>query len=179
MSPYLFALVMEIFSGSMMKVTANTTFGFHWRCKKTRLSHLCFADDFLIFFKCNIGSVSLINGCLNHFGSLSGLVPNLGKSQIFFCGLNDAIREQIFSTLGFPVRELPIQYLGVPIISTRLRSIDCNRFFVTELWQVRRVGITNFFLMPRSATTGTINSICYPILLVINICASKRHCSTN
>ncbi|KAB1224239.1 hypothetical protein CJ030_MR2G005728 [Morella rubra] len=52
-----------------------------------------------------------------------------------------------------------MQYLGVPISSTRLRSIDCNRFFVTELWQVRRVGITNFFLMPWSATTDTVQRI--------------------
>lgn len=78
MSPYLFALVMEIFSGSMMKVATNPAFGFHWRCKKTRLSYLCFVD-LLIFSKDNIGSVSSINDWHNHFGAMFGLVLKSGE----------------------------------------------------------------------------------------------------
>lgn len=40
LSPYLFALVMEVFSRLMDKATRDPESDFHWRCKRIRLSHL-------------------------------------------------------------------------------------------------------------------------------------------
>lgn len=85
-----------------------------------RLSHLCFAADLLIFSKGDVGLVYVIEQCISKFGKISGLVPNSGKSQVFLCGVSNRVKDQIFSILEFPVGELPIRYLGVPLISSRL-----------------------------------------------------------
>ena len=37
-----------------------------------------------------------------------------------------AEREQIISILGFRERELLMKYLGVPLISSRLKTVDCK-----------------------------------------------------
>ena len=50
MSSYLFVLVMEAFSRLLHKrVGEDQDFLFHWRCSKTKLTHLCFADDLMLF----------------------------------------------------------------------------------------------------------------------------------
>lgn len=55
-SPDLFSLVMGAFSGLMQNMVQNRQFKYHWRCRKEQISHLCFADDLLIFSK---GDLSL------------------------------------------------------------------------------------------------------------------------
>ncbi|KAJ6907746.1 hypothetical protein NC651_018243 [Populus alba x Populus x berolinensis] len=95
LSPYLFVLCMEILSGLFCSMSANQNFKFHWRCKKDRISHPCFADDLMIFSKGDVHSVR-------------------------------AEREQIISILGFREGELPMKYLGVPLISSRLKVVNCK-----------------------------------------------------
>lgn len=45
LSPYLFVLVMEAFSGLMNDMIQQGHFKYHWRCQKLKISHLFFADD--------------------------------------------------------------------------------------------------------------------------------------
>jgi hypothetical protein len=50
-SPYLFVLAMEILSRLLEDMAvANPRFSFHPRCSSLKLTHLCFADNLLIFF---------------------------------------------------------------------------------------------------------------------------------
>ena len=54
MSSYLFVLVMEVLSMILRnKVEQSASLGqpfqYHWRCHKTRTTHLCFADDLMLF----------------------------------------------------------------------------------------------------------------------------------
>lgn len=49
--------------------------------------------------------------------------PNPDKSNIFSCGVNEAIPVGI---LCFNEGSLPIRYLGVPFISSRLKKSDCK-----------------------------------------------------
>ena len=51
LSPYLFVIAMEVFSKIMVDYTGgNSSFKFHPKCASLKLTHLCFADDLLIFF---------------------------------------------------------------------------------------------------------------------------------
>ena len=51
LSPYLFVLAINVLS-KMLDAAANyEVFKFHPKCKKVQLTHLCFADDLLIFAK--------------------------------------------------------------------------------------------------------------------------------
>jgi hypothetical protein len=84
MSPYLFVLAMEVLSGLLGIMASDRDFRYHWRCDKEKITHLCFADDLLVFCRADAKSVCLVKGCLDQFRYLSGLVPNPGKSD-FFC----------------------------------------------------------------------------------------------
>ncbi|KAL3582919.1 hypothetical protein D5086_017251 [Populus alba] len=59
-------------------------------------------------------------------GCTQGLYPNPNKSDIFLSGPLGAEREQIINILGFREGELPMKYLGVPLISSRLKAINCK-----------------------------------------------------
>jgi len=117
LSPYLFVLCMEILSGPFCKMSANQEFKFHWRCKKDKNSHLCFADDLMIFSKGNVNSIRMIRTVLKKFRDLSGLYPNPNKSDIFLSGALNVEREQIIRILGFREGELPMKYLAVSLLS--------------------------------------------------------------
>ena len=56
LSPYLFVLAMEVFSRIMAECTSKSGFKFHPNCLKMKLTHLCFANDLLIFSKANVSS---------------------------------------------------------------------------------------------------------------------------
>ena len=49
-SPYLFTLVMEVLNLMLKKnIAVSAQFKYHFGCKKLRITHLCFADDLLVF----------------------------------------------------------------------------------------------------------------------------------
>lgn len=90
LSPYLFVLAMEVFSRIMENGTrAGSGFKYHHRCSKLNLTHLCFADDLLIFSEANLVSTSIIKQVLEDFEQLSGLKANLSKSSLFCSGVSD------------------------------------------------------------------------------------------
>jgi len=124
-SPYIFTLVMEAFTGLLDIQTSRPEFGFFWRCKSTKLSHLFFADDVLLFSEATLASVGLLKSGIDSFSSWSGLVPNLNKSEVFLSGGSSGLRNDILNMLGFQVGSLPFRYLGVPVISARLGKADC------------------------------------------------------
>jgi len=74
-------------------MSAIQNFKFHWRCKKDNISHLCFADDVMIFSKADVNSIRMIRTVLTEFQDLSSLYPNPNKSDIFLSGALNAERE--------------------------------------------------------------------------------------
>ncbi|KAF7140102.1 hypothetical protein RHSIM_Rhsim06G0090100 [Rhododendron simsii] len=68
---------------------------------KGRLINLCFADDLMIVCKGELSSIKLIKEALAKFEALSGLPPSIGKSSIFFSGVNVGVKETILQELGF------------------------------------------------------------------------------
>ncbi|GKF22641.1 RNA-directed DNA polymerase, eukaryota, reverse transcriptase zinc-binding domain protein, partial [Tanacetum coccineum] len=83
MSPYIFTLVMEVFSLILMQhIEEDKKFKYHWGCKGLKISHLCFADDLLVLCYGNLHYVKVIKKALETFSSVSGLNPNIGKSTV-------------------------------------------------------------------------------------------------
>ena len=83
-SPYLFVLAMEVFSRIMAKHTSiHLGFRFHPKCESLRLTHLCFANDLLVFSKASLSSISIIKVALFEFENLSGLKVNPSESSFF------------------------------------------------------------------------------------------------
>lgn len=83
-SPYLFVLCMEYLSRCLMELNQNKYFQFHPRCRKVGLTHLCFADDLLLFTKGNSKSIQQVQKILDRFAAVSGLKANPSKSCIYF-----------------------------------------------------------------------------------------------
>ncbi|KAL0423920.1 UNVERIFIED_CONTAM: Retrovirus-related Pol polyprotein from type-1 retrotransposable element R2 [Sesamum radiatum] len=124
MSPYLFVLVMEIWSSLLRYRVKNAAqFQYHWKCKDVGLINLCFADDALLFCKAHIPSIRVLTDSLNEFAALSGLTVNPAKSQIILSRAVQQERQQIIDSFGFQEGMLPVKYLGVPLTSSRLN--DC------------------------------------------------------
>ncbi|KAL0350051.1 UNVERIFIED_CONTAM: Retrovirus-related Pol polyprotein from type-2 retrotransposable element R2DM [Sesamum radiatum] len=127
MSPYLFVLVMETWNSLLRyKVLNNHLFQFHWKCSEQRILSLCFADDVLLFCRADIDSIQVIKDILSEFAALSGLKVNPQKSQIILSKAVQQDKQQMIDVLGFQEGFLPVRYLGVPLISSRLKIADCK-----------------------------------------------------
>ncbi|XP_062096230.1 uncharacterized protein LOC133802014 [Humulus lupulus] len=83
MSPLLFVIGLEYLSRILVKVAQQTDFKFHPRCESLKLTHLCLADDLLLFSK---GDFKAIHLMLRGF-IFSGLQANKWKFAIYGAGL--------------------------------------------------------------------------------------------
>ncbi|GJW00158.1 RNA-directed DNA polymerase, eukaryota, reverse transcriptase zinc-binding domain protein [Tanacetum coccineum] len=127
MSPYLFTLVMEILNLLMLrKVESNRSFQYHFGCNQLKITHICSADDLLMLCHGDVDSVRIIKEFIEEFRDVSGLLPNYNKSTIIFGSVNDEDRQRILDICPFKVESLPVKYLGVPLITKRLRVKDCK-----------------------------------------------------
>lgn len=88
-------------------------FGFHPKCHNLRITHLTYADDFLVFSKGDVQSVSLIMNCLNEFGYMAGLRVKQLKSNIYMAEVDDYTRYSILNVTGFSCGYLPFRCLGI------------------------------------------------------------------
>ncbi|KAJ0909470.1 putative RNA-directed DNA polymerase [Helianthus annuus] len=128
MSPYLFTLVMEVLTLVLQKqVCISNDFRFHSKCEKQRIVNLCFADDLFLFARGDNRSAKIIMEALNMFKNMSGLVPSMAKSTVFFCNVSDEVKQRILAIMPFEEGSLPVRYLGVPLISSRLHYKDCKQ----------------------------------------------------
>ncbi|XP_022014976.1 uncharacterized protein LOC110914495 [Helianthus annuus] len=127
MSPYLFTMVMEVLTMILNKnAQLDPSFRFHNKCEKQMIINMCFADDLILFARGDVGSVKLIMRSLKQFEECSGLVPSNAKSTIFFCNVPDSTKTRIAEVVPFEEGKLPIKYLGVPLIASRLLRNDCK-----------------------------------------------------
>ncbi|KAA0062333.1 putative reverse transcriptase [Cucumis melo var. makuwa] len=123
LSPFLFVMMMEVLSCMLNKIPQS--FLFHHRCENVKLNHLTFADDLMIFCAADESSLRFIRECLQKFGELSGLFVNLTKNSMFVAGVNSEVASHLAASMGFVLGNLPVRYLGLPLLSGRLRSSDC------------------------------------------------------
>ncbi|PWA82932.1 reverse transcriptase domain, Reverse transcriptase zinc-binding domain protein [Artemisia annua] len=127
MSPYIFTLVMEVFTLIMHKqIQDDNKFRYHWGCKQMKISHLCFADDLLVLCHGDLKSMMVVKKAMNVFSAMSGLNPNIGKSTVFFGNVKENVKQSILAILPFKVGSLPVSYLGVPLITKQIGYLDCK-----------------------------------------------------
>lgn len=88
LSPYLFVMAMNCLSILLNKGASEGSFGYHYYFKESKLTHLCFADDLLIFCDGSLQSVKSVLEILNQFALVSGLTVNISKTCFFSCGLS-------------------------------------------------------------------------------------------
>ncbi|KAL0293246.1 UNVERIFIED_CONTAM: hypothetical protein Scaly_3144900 [Sesamum calycinum] len=111
-------------------IDQNEGFSFHWRCKEIGLFQLCFADDLLLFCKADVASVRIFRHGLDEFAKLSGLHANPEKSQLILSRSAQPMREHLLAALQFQEGHLPLRYLGLPLLASRLSIQIANPFFL-------------------------------------------------
>ena len=92
MSPYIFVIAMNVLSNLLNVAIAQGVFRYHLKCKQINLTHICFADDLLIFTKGDLDSMMGIQNVLKVFYTYSRLQLNCEKSEFFSTGIQ---REQL------------------------------------------------------------------------------------
>ncbi|KAL0378338.1 UNVERIFIED_CONTAM: hypothetical protein Sradi_3139300 [Sesamum radiatum] len=127
MSPFLFVLSMEVLQLLLAQLVEQSKhFQFHWQCKKVNLISLCFADDILLFSRADERSITLFRDGLSSFADWSGLRTNITKNQFILSKSELDARSRLLSILDFQEGCLPVRYLGLPMISSRLTATDCK-----------------------------------------------------
>ena len=117
---------MEVFSLMLERqIRSDGSFQYHFGCKDTKLSHVCFADDLLVMCHGDAKSVKIIKCALDAFSQCFGLVYNMDKSTMYFGCLNQE-EKAILQILPFTVGKLPVKYLGVSLITKRLSVKECG-----------------------------------------------------
>ncbi|GKC05344.1 RNA-directed DNA polymerase, eukaryota, reverse transcriptase zinc-binding domain protein [Tanacetum coccineum] len=131
-SPYLFTLVMKILNLIMIRnIEDKGNFKYHVGCKELKITHLCFADDLMVFCHGDVHSISIVKQSLDEFRSLSGFLPNLKKSTAFFGSIRDKDKIDLLKIIPFSTGVLPMKYLGVPLLA-------------------RYIGVNDFYLIPKT-----------------------------
>lgn len=125
LSPYLFVLAMEGLHGIMQRTVQRPQYKYHWRCAKNNITHVCFEDDLLVFCHANRETVRVVREALDEFTEHSGLTINHSKSALYLTGIEDREKEDIERDCGMQLSTLPVKYLGVPLITSRLTHMDC------------------------------------------------------
>ncbi|KAL2224372.1 UNVERIFIED_CONTAM: hypothetical protein Sindi_2957000 [Sesamum indicum] len=127
LSPYLFVLVMEVLHlGLLQLIEQDSQFSFHWKCEPTKVFQLGFADDLLLFCRADLNSLGTLKRGLDRFAEWSGLRLNVQKSHVIISRSAQAWKDQILTIMGFQEGQLPMRYLGLPLLSSRLSISDCQ-----------------------------------------------------
>ncbi|KAL9691865.1 hypothetical protein QQ045_012292 [Rhodiola kirilowii] len=110
MSPYLFTLVMEVLSRVMDSLKSSGSLP---------------------------KSLGKIKEALSSFEMWSGLKISEDKSAIFFGGCSASEEIQPASLAGFQKGQLPVSYLGVPLLGKRLSGADFGQIIDKMLYKIK------------------------------------------
>ncbi|XP_074298494.1 uncharacterized protein LOC141629377 [Silene latifolia] len=80
----------------------------------------------LIFAFCNVHSIMLMMRAFSSFSKAYGLSKNSSKSEVYYNGVAQTIKDDIKQVTWFTEGSMPFRYLGVPVQATRLIKIEYN-----------------------------------------------------
>ena len=120
LSPYLFVICINVLSQMLDKAAEKKLFGYHPRCKNILLTHLCFADDLMIFTDGTKRSIEGFLKIFEDFATMSGLRISLEKSTLYIAGANQNHQEEIMNSFPFASGQLHVRYLGLPLLTKRM-----------------------------------------------------------
>lgn len=162
LSPYLFIICMNVLSKLLDKAAAERRIGYHPKCKQIRLTHLCFADDLMVFVDGQKKSVEGILQIFNEFATLSGLKISVEKSTLYMAGISEINQHAILERFPFAQGHLPVRYLGLPLLTKHMMVGDYTPLlerirtrFTT--WTSRHLSYAGRLQLLGSVISGIIN----------------------
>ena len=166
LSPFLFVLVMEVFSRMLGAfISRGLISGFTVGLSETNqvnVSHLLFTDDTLVFCGASDSQIRNVGALLVCFEAVAGLKVNLSKSALVPVGLWGEV-EQLAEVLGCGIGDLPLKYLGLPLgVSFKLKAMWAD----LEDLMVRRLAPWKWLYLSKGAMVTLLKAL-YQIYLLI------------
>ena len=124
LSPYLFVVCMNVLSRMLDKAAVSGKIGYHPRCQSIELTHLCFADDLMVFADGTRESIEEILKVFDEFDRMTGLKISLEKSTLFLAGVSTQSQEEILRHFPFSSGKLLVRYLGLPLLTKNMTVLD-------------------------------------------------------
>lgn len=161
LSPYLFVLAMEVFSRLLLSRFESGYISYHPKASALDISHLMFADDVMVFFDGSSSSLQGIYEVLDDYAGWSGLTMKREKTLLFHAGLSPRAEYEI-AHYGFPSGTLPVRYLGLPLMSRKLRINEYSPLLekITNKfrgWATKSLSFAGRTQLLKSVIYGTIN----------------------
>ncbi|XP_057779620.1 uncharacterized protein LOC130998207 [Salvia miltiorrhiza] len=121
---FLFLMCAEALSGLLRQAeTRGLVHGARLCRTAPRVSHLLFADDFIIFGRANQQEINVVKEVLREYEEVSGQKVNLDKSTISFSGgVATAKQEALAIQMGVGLTGCRSNYLGIPSIVGRSKT---------------------------------------------------------
>ncbi|PKU80635.1 Putative ribonuclease H protein [Dendrobium catenatum] len=178
LSPSLFIISMEYFSRSINALFENYPSMYYISKKGLPISHLSFADDFIIFVNGSYNYVKRFKNFLDLFSLESGLSFNTSKCAFFTSQwITITNINRIIAYTRFEHNSLPFKYLGAPIF----RGLKKSHLFdeIIKKIQGKISSWEYYFLSYGGRLTilkSTLNSMAFHLLQVIkpNISTVRR-----
>lgn len=156
LSPYLFVICMNVLSKMLDDAAAKGLVGYHPKCKNISLTHLCFADDLMVFVEGTKRSVEGILEVFEEFDKMSGLKISLEKSTLFMAGFTAQKQEEILNHFPFEAGKLAVRYLGLPLLTKCMTVTD----FLPLVEKIRkRIGSWTWRFLSYAGRVQLINSV--------------------
>ncbi|XP_056841874.1 uncharacterized protein LOC130495007 [Raphanus sativus] len=170
LSPYLFVIAMNYLSLMLDKEARSGYLSYHHQCHKTRLTHLSFADDLLIFIDGSLESVQRVLQILHEFEKRSGLAVSLQKSSFFASGVSEQELQAIQVSTGMPCGSLPMRYLGVPLCTKKLNLENCQPLLQQikqrlSSWSAKALSFAGRLLLIKTVIAGVSTFWCSTFIL--------------
>ncbi|KAL9840234.1 putative RNA-directed DNA polymerase [Arabidopsis thaliana] len=115
---------MNVLSHMIDEAAVHRNIGYHPKCEKIGLTHLCFADDLMVFVDGHQWSIEGVINVFKEFAGRSGLQISLEKSTIYLAGVSASDRVQTLSSFPFANGQLPVRYLGLPLLTKQMTTAD-------------------------------------------------------
>lgn len=90
---------------------------------------ISFANEILLFWKADPTTAQILKAGINAFSELSGMHVNPSKSHVILSKSVEGVRDVLPNLLGFVKGRLPVKFLGVPLIASKLSVADCKLLF--------------------------------------------------
>lgn len=80
----------------------------------------------IIVFHADKESALAVRERIDKFSASSGLCVSPQKTHVFFGSVKVITKQQILEVLGYVEGKLPVRYLGLPLIASKLSVADCH-----------------------------------------------------